>query len=59
MRRRWLPAGPPGLDCGLFGITVVPGGFTIGILFLASAGVALVGTCVAASRRHRERPGGG
>ena len=113
VRRRWLPAGQPGLDfyvvtaaafalpglvvgvllanrpspvllipvvaaaipftarswgnalglrllsCGLFGITVVLGGFTIGILFLASAGMALAGTGVAASRRDRERPDDG
>lgn len=41
------------LSCGLYGITVLLGLFTIGILFLPSAGLALAGTVVAANRRDR------
>lgn len=46
------------LSCGLFALTAVFGLFTIGILFVPSAGLALAGTIVAATRRDRERSGG-
>ena len=58
--KRWGEAfGLRLLSCGLYGITVVLGLFTIGILFVPSAGLALAGTIVAANRVDRERFGNG
>ena len=58
--KRWGEAfGLRLLSCGLYGITVVLGLFTIGILFVPSAGLALAGTVVAAKRVDRERFGNG
>ncbi len=52
--KRWGEAfGLRLLSCGLFAVTAVLGLFTIGILFIPSAGLALAGTVVAANQRDR------